>query len=192
MILPLGLVALAAAQNPLGLGGVTGQLPANSSNVRFQTVAQGVDGLSNVSGLFVFNEATGWINYWRANHQGAAPSLEQGFFNNWRMVAIHVGGCPTDGYGLNVLRMDRRIDRATICALETIPPRNARTRAVATAPWIVLRVERGAFDFNLQVQRMVGYASGAQTVAGGSTVQVGGATVTFGPGGSGGGYCPPK
>lgn len=189
MIIPLGLVV---AQNPFGLGTVPGQLPASASNVRYQTIAQGIDGAANVSGMFVFNEPTGWANYWRQNHRGPAPVLEQGFFNNWRLVAIHAGGRPTDGYNLNVLRIDRRIDRAVISALETVPPQNVRMHAVTTAPWVVLRVERGAFDFTLQTQRMVGYGSGGRTYASGTTVQVGGATVTFGPGGGDGGYCPPK
>ena len=183
------LTGLVLAQNPFGLGAVPGQLPANASNVRYATIARGTDGPTNVSGLFVFNEPTGWSNYWRANHAGAAPALEQGFWNDWRLVAIHAGGRPTEGYDLGVLRIDRRIDRATISTLETVPPRGARLRSVATAPWVLLRVERGAFDFVLQTQRAVGYASGVRTVAGGSTVQVGGATVTFGPGGTG---CPPK
>lgn len=187
MIFLSGLVALAAAQNPLGLGGVPGGLPPNASNVRFQTIASGTDLTTNTPGLFVFNNPVAWTGYWRANHQGAGPFLEQGFFNNWRLVAIHAGSRPTEGYGLGVLRIDRRIDRAVVSAVETVPPRRSRARGGATSPWILLRVERGAFDLVLQTRQVEGYPA-AQTVPGGTTVQLGnGATATFGPG-----YCPPK
>lgn len=186
MIFLSGLVALAAAQNPLGLGGVPGQLPASSSNVRFQTVAQGTVLKAGGPGLLVFNNPVAWDNYWRDAHGGPGPVLERGFFNDWRLVAIHAGNRPTDGYGLGVLRIDRRIDRATVSALEVVPPRRSRPRGGATSPWIVLRVERGAFDLVLQTRQVEGYPM-VQTVPGGTTVNLGnGVTATFAPG-----YCPP-
>lgn len=176
----VGLLALgcaSAAHGQFGYG-----LPANVSNVRFQTLASGDDATTGASGIFVFNEPVAWENYWRNNHRGPRPNLERGFFQNWRLVAIRLGQRPTTGYGVGVQKIVRRIDKATIFALEAVPPRRSVNAQVVTSPWVLLRVERGAFDFNLQIQRVVGYPGG-QSAAGGSTVRIGGATVTFGPGG---------
>lgn len=200
MIFLSGLVALAATQNPFGLGGMPGGLPANSSNVRFQTVAQGTDLTTNTPGLFVLNNPVAWNNYWRANHPGAGPFLEQGFFNNWRLVAIHAGVRPSAGYGLCVLRIDRRIDRAVVSALETVPParrdrrgrdgddgRGRRQPTFPTSPWLLLRVERGAFDLVLQTQQVEGYPAGqVGSGPGGKSITIDGTTIIFAPG-----YGPP-
>ena len=163
------------------LGGVPGRLPESSSNVRFQTVAQGADATNARAGLFVIDEPVGWANYWQGFHRERAPYLEPGFFNAWRLVAIHTGARAGDGYSVNVLRMDRNIDRALISAVETVPPPGRLTRRTApSAPWVLLRVERGAFGFDLRLGRVVGGATGAY--APGSSVRIGGATVTFAPG----------
>ena len=184
MIFP-ALVALAAAQTPFGMS-------PSSSNVRYDLVARGVDATTGASGLMVFNEPVSFANYWRANHRGAVPSLYPGFFNGWRLVAIHAGGRPGEGYGLGVTRIDRRIDRAVVSAIETVPPRRSRSRGGSpTSPWVLLRVERGAFDLVLQTRQVEGVPA-YQTVRPGQVVQVGGATVIFGDPGYGGGYCPPR
>lgn len=189
----LGLAALTC------MGIVHAQLPTlgnmptpagqtTGSNVRYQTIASGNDATSKAQGLFLFNDATGWQNYWRAHHQGPMPNLEQGFFLKWRIVAVHAGTRPTGGYGLAVGKIQKGIDRALISMFEVTPPRRGPRTQALTAPWIVLKVERGAYDFALQMRQVEGYASsGGGNGNDGSTVQVGGATVTFGPGVYGGG-----
>ncbi len=192
MIFPL-LAAVAVAQTPFGL-------PQSSSNVRYDMIARGNDLATNSPGLYVFNEPVGWSNYWRANHREAGPNLEPGFFSRWRLVAIHAGVRPGPGYDLRVQRIDRRIDRAVVSALEIVPPqrrngrggddghsRRSNAPTFTTAPWILLRVERGAFDLVLQTRQIEGVPA-YQTVRPGSVVKVGGATIIFTPGG----YCPPR
>ena len=175
MKLVTGVVALLAASCACAqLPGMPGTLPESSSNVRFQTVGSGDSLATNSPGLYVLDEPVSWSNYWRANHRGPMPNLEAGFFYNWRLVAIHAGTRPTAGYGLTVMRMDRRIDRATISAVETVPMRGSRNAAVATSPWILLRVERGAFGFDLQTRQV---ASQYGTVPGGTVVKTGGVTI---------------
>lgn len=168
---------------------VPGTFGPGTSNIRFQTMAQGTDGKQNLAGMFLFNEPTGWENYWLANHKGPPPQLERGFFNNWRILAIHTGNRPTSGYGIGVVGMNRRIDKATVYAVEFVPPRNARTAQVVTSPWILLRVEAGAFDFELQKRVVAGYPSGAQVVPGGQTMKIGGVTVTIVPNAYGCDHC---
>lgn len=175
----VGLFALAcatasSAQMVMGL-------PDNASNVRFQTIASGSDAKTNAPGLFVLNEPVAWENYWNAHHGGRMPQLENGFFYRWRLVAIHTGNRPSSGYGIGVIRMQRKIDKALISAIETTPPRNSRNAAVVTSPWILLRVETGAFDFDLQTQKVSGYPTGAQFVQGGTTIKIPGGTATFAP-----------
>ncbi|RYG27231.1 protease complex subunit PrcB family protein [bacterium] len=172
-LLALGCAAFASAQTVMGL-------PESSSNVRFQTVSSGTNAKTNAPGLYVLNEPVGWENYWRAHHNGPMPQLENGFFYRWRLVAVHAGNRPSGGYGLGVTRIQRNIDKALISAIEFTPPRNARNTMAITSPWILLRVETGAFDFNLQTQKVVGYPAGAQVVGGGSTtMKIGGATITI-------------
>ncbi|GEM_PF-4507677 len=180
----VGLVALLAA--PSAFGQLTYGLPANVSNVQYRTMATGTDLTTNTPGVFVFNEPVSWENYWRQNHRGPGPAMERNFFQKWRLVAIHAGDRPTGGYALGVQKIVRRIDKATIFGIEAIPSRGSRPSRGTTSPWVLLQVERGAFDFELQTRQLPGYASGGTSVAGGSTVQIGGATVTFGPGYSSG------
>jgi hypothetical protein len=190
-----GIVALscvAAAHGQLANPGqvtVPGTFAPGTSNIRFQTMSQGVDSKQNLNGMFLFNEPTGWENYWRANHRGPAPQLEQGFFYNWRILAIHVGNRPTSGYGLAVMGMNRRIDKATVNLVEYTPPRGSRNAQVVTSPWIILRVETGAFDFQLQSRQIAGYPAGAQYVQGGQTIKIGGTTITFLPNNYGCDHC---
>lgn len=185
----VGLLALLVASTAFGQ--VYG-FPGATSNVRYRTVATGADATHERAGMFVLDEPTSWGSYWRENHRGPAPSLERDFFLRWRLVAIHAGGRPTGGYGLGVQRIVRNIDRATIFGIEAIPPRNSRPARGATAPWILIQVERGAFGFDLQTRQLAGYAGGA-TLGGGNgptTVNMGnGVTVTFGPGGGGCDHC---
>ena len=178
---------------PLGSQGAglgAGSLGAGASNVRFATVARGLDGPS-APGFFVLNNPVVWDNYWRTNHQGPAPTLEANFFGSWRLVAIHLGDRPSGGYAVNVASMIRSYDRltmATIRAIETVPPRGVRTDAGATSPWVLLRVEQGAFGLTLQTLKSSGFATGVTTMSGGTTViKSGGATVIIGGGGDGGG-----
>lgn len=188
----LGVLALCCAglaQGQLANPGqvtVPGTFGPGTSNIRFQTMAQGTDGKQNISGMFLFNEPNGWENYWRANHRGPAPQLEQGFFNNWRILAIHTGNRPTTGYSIGILGMQRRIDKATVSVVEFVPPRGSRNAQVVTSPWILLRVETGAFDFQLQSRQVAGYPAGAQYVQGGTTVKIGGTTITILPNNYGG------
>ena len=183
MKLVTGVVALLAASCAFGqLPGMPGTLPESASNVRFATVASGSELTTNSPGLYVLEEPIGWSNYWRAHHRGPVPNLEQGFFYHWRLVAIHAGVRPTAGYGLAVMRMDRRIDRATISAVETTPMRGSRNAAVATSPWILLRVERGAFGFALETRQVV---SQYGAIPGGTVIKSGGATIIM----TGGGGC---
>lgn len=177
----VGLVALACTAPQIGL-------PANSSNVQYRTMASGTDLKTNSPGLFLFNEPNAWENYWSENHQGPRPFVTRDFFQKWRLLAIHAGNRPTSGYGIGVQKIVRRIDKATIFGIESIPPRGSRNAQVITSPWVLLQVERGAFDFQLQTQRFEGYA-GTQSLPPGSTVKVGGATVIFGPGYSGCDHC---
>jgi hypothetical protein len=157
-------------------------LPQNVSNVRFQTIASGSDARTNAPGLYVLNEPVGWENYWHAHHSGPMPQLENGFFYRWRLVAIHAGNRPSGGYGVGVTRIQRNIDKALISAIEYTPPRQSRNSQGTTSPWVLLRVETGAFDFDLQTRTVVGYPAGTQYVQGGTTMKVGGATITFVPG----------
>ena len=181
MALLVGLLALACtAQIPIQ-GGFGASVPGHFTPVRFQTIRSGTDATTNRSGLFVFNEPNSWESYWRENHKGPIPTLERGFFTRWRILAIRSGNRPTGGYGLGVRQILRRVDKATVCAIESIPPNNSRPRRGETSPWAILQVELGAFDFELQTQRFAGYA-GATTLPAGSQVKIGGATVTFGPG----------
>ena len=183
----LGFAALlGAASAGAQLGGFPGALPASASNVRFQTVAQGDELARNAPGLFVFNEPIGWSNYWRALHRGPMPNLEQGFFNNWRLVAVHLGNRPSTGYGVTVARIDRRIDRATITVLESVPMRGARNAAVVTSPWVLLRVENGAFGFDLQSRQVVNQYG---TIPGGTVVNTGGVTIIMTGNGGGCDHC---
>ena len=184
----VGLLALLAAPCALAQFGV---VPGGGySNVQFAPLAQGVDLTTNSPGIYTFNNAVAFEDYWRTNHRGAGPVLQANFFQSWRLVAIHAGNRPGVGYGLGVTGITRRIDRATISAIETVPPaprdgRNGRRApSVTTSPWVLLRVERGAFDFALQTRQVQGYG-GATNASGLTSVKVGGATVTFGPGGYG-------
>lgn len=177
----LAFVCAASSSAQIGMG-----LPQNVSNVRFQTVASGSDARTNAPGLYVLNEPVAWENYWHTHHAGPLPQLENGFFYRWRLVAIHTGTRPSAGYGVGVMRIQRNIDKALITAIEYTPPRQSRSAQTTTSPWILLRVETGAFDFDLQTQKVVGYPSGAQFVPGGTTMKVGGATITFLPGYGGG------
>ena len=178
-----GVLALLVAASGFGqLGGVPGRLPESASNVRFATMASGIDLATNSPGLYVFNEPVGWSNYWRAHHRSPVPNLEPGFFNNWRLVAIHAGVRPTSGYGLTVTRIDRHIDRATISVVETTPMRGARNSQVATSPWTILRVERGAFGFDLRTQQV---AEQYGAVPNGTVIKIGDTTIIM----TGGGGC---
>lgn len=179
IMMPLvGLAALTCLV-PGQIGGPA--MPASVSNVRFNTLMSGNDAKTAASGVFTFNEPNAFGSYWRANQRARAPYLQPDFFQYWRLVAIHTGSRPSTGYGLGVQKIVRRIDRATIFALESTPPRGSRNVQMVTSPWVLLKVERGAFDFALETRQFAGYA-GAQSGQAGTTMQVGGATVTFGPG----------
>lgn len=182
----VGLLALLTASSALAQFGVT---PGGGySNVQFAPLAQGTDLTTNTPGVFVFNDPVSFENYWRTNHRGAGPALQGNFFQYWRLVAVHAGSRPGVGYSLGVTNITRRIDRATISAIETVPPPardgrgGRRLQNVTTSPWILLRVERGAYDFALQTRQVQGYGA-TRGSSGLSSVKVGGATVTFGPGG---------
>jgi hypothetical protein len=173
----VGLCALALAVGATAQ--LAGNLGSNVSNVRYATIASGTDVKTNSPGLYVLTEPSSWGSYWAQHHNGAPPRLEQGFFLKWRLVAIHSGNRSTGGYGLVVNKIVRRIDRATINATELTPPPRARNTQAITSPWVLMRVERGAFDFDLQTRQATGYP--ATSGRGVTQVQAGGATITFGP-----------
>lgn len=146
------------------------------SNVRFQTAASGDDAKTNAPGIYVMSSRVQLENYWSQHHAGRPPMND---FSQWRMVAIHLGNRPTGGYGIGVLKMERKIDTALISAVETVPGRNSYVSQRVTSPWVLVRVEQGAFGFQLQTKRVQGFAG-----TNGNVYNAGnGVKVIFGPGG---------
>ena len=190
-LLALSCVGLAHGQY-LPQGGVMGGLGrdsqgAGTSNVRFSTVALGADGGGNAPAFVVMDSLAAWTRYWNASHRGEkAPSLETGFFVNWRLLAIHLGTRPSGGYGVRVASITRIIEQptiATVAALETVPPRGAGVSQGQTSPWVLVRVEQGAFGLKLRSQAADGFTQGVTTVPGATVIKSGGATIIIGGGG---------
>ncbi len=102
--------------------------------------------------LVVLNTENDLISYWPRAMGGSAFAVPKGVdWLKYKLVALHLGTRPTSGYGLIVQNIVRDGGYATIHAVEETPLPNQYVASVPSNPWVIVKVERSAVSFRLQM-----------------------------------------
>jgi hypothetical protein len=90
--------------------------------------------------------------YWQRAMGQAGNAAPKGVdWIKFKLVAIHLGTRPNSGYSVIVQNITRNGVYATIHAVEQTPIPNQYVAQVQTSPWVIVKVERAAVDFRLDM-----------------------------------------
>ncbi len=120
--------------------------------VDWRTFRSGAASNFNTQELVLLNTENDFLSYWPRAMGSPALSAPNGVdWIKYRLVAVHLGSRPTSGFGIHVQNIVRDGGHATIHAVEETPLSNQYVANVSSSPWVIVKVERNAVAFKLQM-----------------------------------------
>ncbi|MEZ0325760.1 MAG: protease complex subunit PrcB family protein [Fimbriimonas sp.] len=120
--------------------------------IDWRTFKSGTASRYNAQEMFVLNTENDFLNYWPKAMGSPALSAPEGVdWIKYRLVAVHLGSRPTSGYGIFVQNIVRDGAFATVHAVEETPLPDQYVAKVPCSPWVIVKVERSAVSFKLQM-----------------------------------------
>jgi hypothetical protein len=120
--------------------------------IEWRTFKTGTASQFNDQEMIVLNTENDFLNYWPRAMGKPALSAPNGVdWIKYKLVAIHLGSRPTSGYNLVVQNIVRNGGYATIHAVEETPLKGQYVAPIASSPWVIVKVERSAASFKLEM-----------------------------------------
>gem|GEM_PF-1717967 len=151
--LPLVLLAALAGSASAQFHG----LPTPTNTVNWRTFRTGTT--SRISGqtMFVLHTENDFVSYWSRSTGQSGETAPRGVdWNKEKLVAIHLGNRPSSGFKVFVRSIDRGPSLAVIRAVEQTPIPGQYVAQVVSSPFVIVRVDKNAADYRLELSREEG------------------------------------
>ena len=130
-----------------------GQVTFGRANlIDWGTFKSGATSRFNDPEMVVMHTENDFQAYWQRAMGQAGNAAPKGVdWMKYKLVAVHLGTRPNSGYSVIVQNILRNGSYATIHAVEQTPIPNQYVAQMQTSPWVIVKVERSAVDFRLDM-----------------------------------------
>jgi hypothetical protein len=117
-----------------------------AQTLEFTTLVRGVHTPIRGERAVVLRDAEEWTELWREHASAqiptaAAPTVD---FGTQMVIGVVLGTCPTGGYGVEIVRVERTNSGLRAVAHRTTPPEGSAQTMVLSKPFHFVVVERSA------------------------------------------------
>lgn len=120
--------------------------------VTWSSLRNGTQSYITDAGVVTLATEGDWQRYWsRLTHGEAGPAPRNVDWTKEKLVAIHLGQRPTNGYALEILSVERNGQYGIVRAVEEMPVAGSWITRRPTSPFAVVRVPRDLGNVSLDL-----------------------------------------